>query len=108
MIERKLLSLDLEDEEMRKRISKRLVLIRKNVLKISQSQLGDILGMSLDRVIDFENSKRVTDQLIIYKYLLVLMTMGIDIRCLFLDQFSIDEILSPSPEEDKYINNEII
>lgn len=108
MIERKLLSLDLEDEEMRKRISKRLVLIRKNVLKISQTQLGDILGMSLDRVIDFENSKRVTDQLIIYKYLLVLMTMGIDIRCLFLDQFSIDEILSPSPEEDKYINNEII
>lgn len=108
MIERKLLSLDLEDEEMRKRISKRLVLIRKNVLKISQTQLGGILGMSLDRVIDFENSKRVTDQLIIYKYLLVLMTMGIDIRCLFLDQFSIDEIQSPSPEEDKYINNEII
>lgn len=108
MIERKLLSLDLEDEEMRTRISERLVLIRKNVLKISQTQLGGILGMSLDRVIDFENSKRVTDQLIIYKYLLVLMTMGIDIRCLFLDQFSIDEIQSPSPTAEKYINNEII
>ena len=92
MIERKLLSLDLEDEEMRKRINERLVFIRKNVLNISQNQLGVILGISTDRVIDFENGKRVTDQLIIYKYILYLMTNEIDIRLLFLDEIPIEEI----------------
>ena len=103
MIERKLLSLDLEDEEMRKRINERLVFIRKNVLNISQNQLGVILGISTDRVIDFENGKRVTDQLIIYKYILYLMTKEIDIRLLFLDEFPIEEI-----KDNNIINNEII
>lgn len=103
MIERKLLSLDLEDEEMRKRINERLVFIRKNVLNISQNQLGVILGISTDRVIDFENGKRVTDQLIIYKYILYLMTKEIDIRLLFLDEIPIEEI-----KDNNIINNEII
>ena len=103
MIERKLLSLDLEDEEMRKRINERLVFIRKNVLNISQNQLGVILGISTDRVIDFENGKRVADQLIIYKYILYLMTNEIDIRLLFLDEFPIEEI-----KDNNIINNEII
>lgn len=103
MIERKLLSLDLEDEEMRKRINERLVFIRKNVLNISQNQLGGILGISTDRVIDFENGKRVTDQLIIYKYILYLMTNEIDIRLLFLDEIPIEEI-----KDNNIINNEII
>ncbi|MCQ2082131.1 MAG: hypothetical protein MJZ11_10765 [Lachnospiraceae bacterium] len=106
---RNLLPFDMESEEMRARIGERFLLIRRNILKKNQTRMGQILGVSLDRICDFESGKRVTDPVIIYRLMLYLMSKKIDIRLLFIDDFSLDYIQSQREKHHKYkFNNEII
>lgn len=103
------LPFDMKSEEMRIRIGERFCLIRRNILKKNQKAMGDILGISLDRLCDFESGKRTTDPTIIYKLLIYLMSKKIDIRLLFLDDFSLNYIQLQREKYYKYnFNREII
>lgn len=104
-----LLPIDMESEEMRIRIGERFLMIRRNILKKNQSRMAEILGISLDRLCDFENGKNSKDPSIIYKTMIYLMSKKIDIRLLFLDDFSIEYIKSKREKKMKYkFNKEII
>lgn len=98
----KLIPLDMDPVDMRKLIAERFVLIRKKVFKKTQTKMGEQLGISLDRLVDFEAGKKTADPSILYKLLLFLLDREIDIRMLFTEEFDITEMLPPDELEDKY------
>lgn len=99
---RKLIPLDMNPVEMRKLIAKRFALIRKKVFRKSQTKLGGQIGISLDRLTDFETGIKTADPSIVYKLLLFLLERDIDIRLLFTEDFDIEEIPPFEDPEEKY------
>lgn len=104
-----LLPLAMESEMMRIRVGERFLLIRRNILKRNQQRMGQIIGISVDRLSDFETGKKTTDPSIVYRLLVYLMSKRVDIRLLFLDDFSLEQVKESIERNNKYhFNFEII
>lgn len=82
----------MESEAMRKEMARRFVLIRKEIFRKTQAQMGSLIGISSDRLCDFEAGRKITDSAVIYRLFLCLMLKGIDIRLLFLEDFDMNKL----------------
>lgn len=98
--------MDISNEEIRSIIGERFVQIRRNIIRKNQTQMGAVLGISTDRLSDFECGKKITDPAIVYRIMQYLMLRGIDIRLLFLEDFDISKIKYKKPKF--YINMNVI
>lgn len=104
-----LLQYDMDSDEMRKLMGERFLQIRRNILKLSQAKMGEKIGVSLDRLYDFESGKRTTDPAIVYKILIYLMNRNVDVNLLFEDEFSVEAVRRSIEGRFKYhFNMEII
>ncbi len=106
---KELIPMELTSENMRELMGSRLYMVRRYVLRKSQTKFAEQLGISLDRLCDFEAGKRITDPSIIYRIMVQLMANGVDIRLLFLYDFDVEYIKSKVDKKVKFkFNNEII
>lgn len=97
MNKKSLLGYDIDSEEIRILLGERFMLIRKVIFRKNQTQVAKLLGISLDRISDFERGKKISDPSIVYKLLLYIMSRGIDIRLLFLEDFDVYNIRYKKP-----------
>lgn len=92
------IDIDIDSEEIRRLIGSRMLQIRRQILRKNQTQMGAILGISVDRLSDYEQGRKITDPAIIYRLLLYLMSRGVDIRLLFLKNFDVLKIRHRKPK----------